>query len=59
MDRAACVDQLTATVEDIGRLRWLLGQIVTLADDAPCLSGDQLRRRLAVLAYRCRPVMDR
>jgi hypothetical protein len=47
---AAYFGQLTATVEEIGRLRWLLQQVVMLADDAPGLSDEQLRDRLAALA---------
>jgi len=49
-DRPAYVDQLAATVEEIGRLQWTLGQVVTLADDARGLSTEQLRDRLATLA---------
>jgi hypothetical protein len=33
-DRPAYVDQLAATVEEIGRLQWTLGQVVTPTDDA-------------------------
>jgi transposase-like protein len=47
---AAYFEQLAATVEEIGRLRWLLRQVVTLADDAPTLTDDHLRARLASLA---------
>jgi hypothetical protein len=48
--RPAYFEQLAGTVEEIGRLRWLLRQIVMLADDAPGLSDEQLRDRLAALA---------
>jgi hypothetical protein len=37
-DPLAYFDQLTATVEEIGRLRWMLGQVLSLADDAPGLT---------------------
>ena len=51
---AAYFGQLAATVEEIGRLRWLLRQVITLADDAPGLSDEQLRNRLTALADRAR-----
>jgi hypothetical protein len=44
--RPAYFDQLAATVEEIDR--WLLRQVITLADDAPGLT-DELRDRLAAL----------
>jgi hypothetical protein len=50
--RAAYFEQLAATVEEIGRLRWLLRQVVILADDAPGLPDAQLRDRLLALAAR-------
>ena len=53
-DPLVYLDQLTATVEKRGRLRWMLGQILTLADDAPGLTDAQLRDRLLVLADRTR-----
>jgi hypothetical protein len=53
-DRPAYFAQLAATVEECGRLRWALGQVVTLADDAPRLSDEQLRDRLLALADRAR-----
>ena len=43
-------DQLTATVEELGRSRWMLGQVLSLADDAPGLTNVQLRDRLTMLA---------
>jgi hypothetical protein len=49
-DPLAYFDQLTATVEERGRLRWMLGQVIALADDAPGLTDAQLRDRLLVLA---------
>jgi hypothetical protein len=52
--RPAYFEQLAATVEEIGRLRWLLRQVITLADDAPGLSDEQLRDRLTALADRAR-----
>jgi hypothetical protein len=53
-DPLAYFDQLTATVEKRGRSRWILGQLITLADDAPGLTDAQLRDRLLVLADRSR-----
>ena len=50
---AAYFGQLAATVEEIGRLRWLLRQVITLADDAPGLSDEQWDR-LTALADRAR-----
>ncbi|MBV8543049.1 MAG: hypothetical protein JO364_13825 [Pseudonocardiales bacterium] len=38
-----------AAAEDIGRLRWALRQVITLADDAPTLTDRQLRDRLLTL----------
>jgi len=34
---------------EIGRLRWALRQVITLADDAPTLTDQQLRGRLLAL----------
>ena len=53
-DRPAYFDQLAATVEERGRSRWMLGQIITLADDAPGLTDAQMRDRLLALADRSR-----
>jgi hypothetical protein len=53
-DRLAYFDQLTATVEKRGRLRWMLGQVISLADDAPGLTDAQLLDRLLALADRAR-----
>ncbi len=39
-----------AAVEEIGRLRRTLRQVITLADDAPTLTDEQLRDRLLALA---------
>jgi hypothetical protein len=49
---AALLGDLGAAVEEmeIGRLRWKLAQVVALADDAPHLTGEQLRDRLLALA---------
>jgi hypothetical protein len=46
-----------AAVEEIRRLRWALNQIITLADDAPGLTNEQLRVRdwLLALADQTRP----
>jgi hypothetical protein len=49
-DPLAYFDQLTATVEELGRSCWKLGQVITLADDAPRLTDAQLRDRLLALA---------
>jgi hypothetical protein len=53
-DPLAYFDQLTATVEERGWSRWVLGQVIALADDAPGLTDAQLRDRLLVLADRSR-----
>lgn len=53
-DRPGYFDELAATVEERGRSRWVLGQVITLADDAPGLTDAQLRDRLLVLADRSR-----
>jgi hypothetical protein len=53
--RPAYFEQLAATVEEIGRLRWLLGHVVILADDAPTLADVDLRDRLRALAESCAP----
>lgn len=53
-DRPVYFDQLAATVEERGRLRWMLGQVISLADDAPGLTDAQLGDRLLALAERAR-----
>jgi hypothetical protein len=53
-DPLAYLDQLTAMVEERRRSRWMLGQVISLADDAPGLTDAQLRDRLLVLADRSR-----
>lgn len=45
----AYFDQLGAAVEEIGRLRWKLAQVVALADEAVALTDQQLRHRLLAL----------
>jgi hypothetical protein len=50
----AYLDQLTATVEERGLSRWMLGQVISLANDAPGLTDAQLRDRLLALADRSR-----
>jgi ribosomal protein L37AE/L43A len=47
---AALLTDLGAAAQEIGRLRWILAQVVMLADDAPTLTDEQLRVRLAALA---------
>ncbi len=41
---------LAAAVGEISRLRWTLAQVITLADDAPTITDEQLRTRLVALA---------
>jgi transposase-like protein len=41
---------LAAAAEEIDRLRWALGQVITLTDQAPGLTDAQLRERLLALA---------
>jgi hypothetical protein len=53
-DPLAYLDQLTATVEELGRSRWMLRQVISLANDAPGLTDAQLRDRLVALADRAR-----
>ncbi|MGH3720017.1 MAG: hypothetical protein ACRDRI_14490 [Pseudonocardiaceae bacterium] len=48
--RAAHPVDLAAAVEEIGRLRATLRQVITLADDAPTITERQLRDRLLTLA---------
>jgi hypothetical protein len=54
---AAYFEQLAATVEEIGRLRWLLQQVMMLADNAATLSNMNLRDRLLAVADRARLVI--
>jgi hypothetical protein len=48
--RADYLNGLAAAAQDVQRLRWLLRQIVTLADCAPGLTDEHLRTRLTSLA---------
>jgi len=57
-DPLAYFDQLAATVEERGRLRWMLGQVISLADDAPGLTDAQLRDRLLALADQAHQPQD-
>jgi hypothetical protein len=41
---------IAAALDEISRLRRTLAQVITLADDAPTLTDDQLRDRLLTLA---------
>jgi hypothetical protein len=50
------LDRLAATVEQLGATRSVLRQVITLADDAPGLTDEQLRNRLVMLADRARLV---
>lgn len=45
---------LAAAAEEIRRLRWTLRQVITLADDVPTITDQQLRDRLLALAQRAR-----
>ncbi|MBV8539670.1 MAG: hypothetical protein JO063_00755 [Pseudonocardiales bacterium] len=45
---------LTAAAEEISRLRWALRQVITLVDDAPTLTDQQLQDRLLTLASHAR-----
>lgn len=49
----AYFDDLCAAVEQLGRLRWTLRQVVELADQMPELTNQQLRDRLLALAETC------
>ena len=40
---------LGAAVEEIGRLRWTLAQVIALADDSPTITDVELRARLQTL----------
>jgi hypothetical protein len=40
---------------EIDRLRWVLGQVIALAHDAPDLTDAQLRDRLLLLAVQIGP----
>lgn len=51
--RSACLADLGTVVEEIGRLRWVLRQVVVLADIAPTITNEQLRDRLVALAASC------
>jgi hypothetical protein len=51
---AALLGDLGATAQEIGWLRWVLRQVVMLADNAPGLTDEQLRNRLSGLADRVR-----
>lgn len=48
----AYFDELCAAVEQLGRLRWTLRLVITLADDANALTDEQLRTQLLTLAER-------
>jgi hypothetical protein len=56
--RPAYLADLGAAAEEIGRLRWALRQVVALADEAPALTGAQLRQRLLALAERTSVARD-
>ncbi len=43
-------EQLCAAVEQLGRLRWTLRQVIALADQAPELTDEELRTQLHALA---------
>ncbi|MBV8539002.1 MAG: hypothetical protein JO063_08055 [Pseudonocardiales bacterium] len=48
--RPAHLADLAAAAGEIGRLRRMLRQVITLADDAPTITDEQLRDRLLTLA---------
>jgi hypothetical protein len=50
---AALLGDLGAAAQEIGRLRWALVQVVTLADELPKLTDVELRDRLLELAESC------
>ncbi|MGH3773692.1 MAG: hypothetical protein ACRDRW_20250 [Pseudonocardiaceae bacterium] len=52
--RATYPAGLATAVEEIGRLRWTLRQVITLADDALTITERQLRDRLLTLASHAR-----
>jgi hypothetical protein len=52
--RPAYFELLAATVEQLGATRSVLRAVVTLADDAPTITDQQLRDRLLALAERAR-----
>lgn len=43
-------DRASDYAEQLGAARWLLGQVVALADEAPTLTDRELRHRLLALA---------
>jgi transposase-like protein len=51
--RPGSFDEFCAAVEQLGRLRWTLRQIVQLADQVPDLTDRELRARLLALAESC------
>ncbi|MGH3771295.1 MAG: hypothetical protein ACRDRW_07865 [Pseudonocardiaceae bacterium] len=52
--RPAHPADLATAVEEIGRLRWTLRQVITPADDAPTITERQLRDRLLTPASHAR-----
>ncbi|MGH3693698.1 MAG: hypothetical protein ACRDRX_06845 [Pseudonocardiaceae bacterium] len=48
------LDHLAATVEPAAA-RWVLRELITLADQAPTLTAEQLRFRLLTLGARTAP----
>lgn len=49
------VADLAAAVEENERLRWSLAKVITLADEAPRMTDEQLRARLEALGWLLRP----
>jgi hypothetical protein len=47
---AALLGDLGAVAQEIGRLRWILRQVVALVDEAVGLTDQELRDRLLALA---------
>jgi hypothetical protein len=52
---AALLTDLGAAAQESGWLRWVLRQVVMLADNAPGFIDEQLRNRLTALADRAQP----
>jgi ribosomal protein L37AE/L43A len=50
---ALLTTDLAAAAQEVGRLRWALAQVVTLADEMPKLADVELRTRLLALAESC------
>jgi CTP:molybdopterin cytidylyltransferase MocA len=56
--RSGYLAGLAAAVEQVGAARWILRQVVQLADQAPQLADEQLRAQLVALAKCARGAPD-